>query len=146
MRVLVTGHLGYIGSVLVPRMLKRNFDVVGVDADWYRRCNFLGKPFEIPSKRIDIRDMSIEDLQGFDAVIHLAGLCNDPLSELNPALTLEINTEATLSLARKAKTAGVQRFVFSSSCSNYGAAGEDEVTEQTATNPVTTYGLSLIHI
>jgi len=142
MRVLVTGNLGYIGTVLTPMMQSAGFDVVGLDSDLYAACNFGAPPQPVETMFRDIRDVERADLQGFDAVVHLAGLSNDPLGDLNPALTFEINYHASVRLARLAKEAGVERFVFSSSCSVYGAAGEALLDEDAAFNPVTPYGRS----
>lgn len=144
MRVLVTGHLGYIGTVMVPMLLADGFDIVGLDSDLYRECTFGDGIKGIPELRKDIRDVEASDLKGFDAVIHLAGLSNDPLGDLNPALTYDINHVASVRLARLAKDVGVQRFIFSSSCSNYGAGGENLLTEESAFNPVTPYGISKV--
>ena len=117
MKVLVTGHKGYIGSVLVPMLLNRGFDVVGLDSDLYRNCTYGEEPANIPELIKDIRDVEPEDLLGFDAVIHLAALSNDLLGNINPDLTLDINYRASVRLAELAKAAGVPRFLFSSSCS-----------------------------
>jgi len=123
MRVLVTGHRGYIGTVLTPFLRARGHDVVGLDSDLYRDCTFGAEPMEVPSITKDVRDVVAEDLAGFEAVLHLAGLSNDPLGDLNPELTMEINHLGSVHLARLAKQMGVQRFVFSSTCSVYGAGG-----------------------
>lgn len=146
MRILVTGHLGYIGVVLTPMLLSRGHDVVGLDTDLYRRCTFeSGGPIaRVPNIDRDIRDVDAGDLEGFAAVIHLAGLSNDPLGDLDPELTMEINHRASVRLAELSKRAGVPRFIFSSSCSNYGAAGDDLLDEQAAFNPVTPYGKSKV--
>jgi nucleoside-diphosphate-sugar epimerase len=144
MRVLVTGHRGYIGTVLVPLLERRGFDVIGLDADLYRRCSFGEPPRDVRGIRKDIRDVEIEDVSAVDAVIHLAALSNDPLGDLDPSLTLAINHQATVRLAEIAKKAGVRRFVFSSSCSNYGAAGDGFVDERSALCPVTPYGISKV--
>ncbi len=145
MRVLMTGHLGYMGAVAVPLFQARGHDVVGLDTDLYRSCTFgpeVGPAARICNLGLDIRDVAPDDLLGFDAVLHLAGLSNDPLGDLDPALTREINTDATIGLALAAKLAGVPRFVLSSSCSNYGAAGQDMVDESGVFRPVTPYGRS----
>lgn len=145
MRVLVTGHRGYIGAVLVPRLIAAGHDVTGLDCDLYRACDFGPGLAPAPGILKDVRDVAPGDLQGFDAVIHLAGLSNDPLGNLDPALTDEINTAATLRLASAAKAAGVARFVFSSSCSNYGASASGEwLTEESPLNPVTPYAVSKV--
>lgn len=145
MRVLMTGHLGYIGTVAVPLFQAAGHEVVGLDTDLYRDCTFgpeLGPAAAVRNLGIDIRDATPDHLAGFDAVVHYAGLSNDPLGDLNPAVTHEINMAATLTLAAAAKRAGVPRFAFSSSCSNYGAAGEDMIDEIGRLNPVTPYGRS----
>lgn len=145
MRVLVTGHLGYIGVILTRMLLDEGFDVVGLDNDLYRRCTFGDQTLpDVPSIDKDVRDVEPGDVRGFDAVLHLAGLSNDPLGNLNPELTYELNYRASVRLAELSKQAGVSRYVFSSSCSNYGAAGDDILDETSAFNPVTPYGESKV--
>src|SRR5262245_37613374 len=143
MRILVTGCHGYIGSVLAPLLLEQGFDVVGLDSNWFEPCVYGGAPAYASVLR-DIRDVSHTDLAGFDAVIHLAALSNDPIANLDPALTYEINHLATVRLAQMAKQAGVARFLFSSSCSTYGASGADLLTEEGELAPVTPYGDSKV--
>lgn len=139
MNVLVTGHLGYIGTSLVPLLLARSHKVTGLDIDLYRRCTFGGTIASVPNICQDIRDVQPADLQGFDCIMHLAGLCNDPLGDLNPAATDEINHVAAVRLARAAKEAGVRRFIFSSTVLTYGAGGGIEVDESCPLNPLTPY-------
>jgi nucleoside-diphosphate-sugar epimerase len=147
MRVLVTGHNGYIGSVMVPLLQSAGHEVFGFDADFFEPCLLAGqKTVEIPSLRKDLRDAELRDLQGFEAVIHLAGLSNDPLGNLDSSLTFDINDAASIRFARLAKQAGVKRFLFSSSCSTYGAAGDDFLDESAAFNPVTPYGISKVRL
>jgi nucleoside-diphosphate-sugar epimerase len=144
MRVLVTGHNGYIGSVLAPMVRDAGHDVVGLDTYLFETCDF-GPPVpDVPSLRIDVRDIRPEHLEEFDAVMHLAALCNDPLGNLNPDVTYEINHRATVRLATAAKRAGVQRFLFASSCSLYGVAGDQLLTEESRFNPITAYGESKV--
>ena len=146
MRVLVTGHFGYIGTVLTPMLLEAGHKVTGLDSDLYSRCTYLagGKICEVPTIRKDVRDVEATDLIGFDAVLHLAALSNDPLGNLDPNLTDEINHQASAQIAELAKRAGVRRFVLASSCSNYGQAGEEMIDETGALNPVTAYGESKV--
>jgi nucleoside-diphosphate-sugar epimerase len=146
MRVLVTGHLGYIGTVLTPMLVRAGHDVVGWDSDLYSRCTFShgGEITQVPTIRNDVRDTEINDLAGFDAVLHLAGLSNDPLGNLDPKLTDAINHIGSVRLADLAKRADVQRFVFASSCSNYGQAGDAMIDETGTLNPVTAYGESKV--
>jgi nucleoside-diphosphate-sugar epimerase len=148
MRVLVTGHMGYIGTVLVPMLVAAGHDVAGLDSDLYKHCTFGRKDEiqDIPALKKDIRDVEASDLEGFEAVIHLAALSNDPLGDLNPALTYEINHAASVRLAKLAKEMGITRFIFSSSCSTYGAAGEDLLNEEAPFNPVTPYGISKVRV
>ncbi len=131
MKVLVTGHQGYIGSVMVPMLQRAGHSVTGYDSDLYQRCTYApgGPQASVPSIRKDVRDVHARDLEGFDAVIHLAALSNDPLGNLDPELTYEINHKASVRFARAAKDAGVSRFLLASSCSNYGLAGDDIVDE-----------------
>ncbi|NET57870.1 MAG: SDR family oxidoreductase [Symploca sp. SIO2E6] len=144
MRVLVTGHKGYIGTILVPMLLAQGHEVVGFDSDLFTNSTFGDGIQEITEIKKDIRDVEAADLEGFEAVLHLAGLSNDPLGNLNPDLTYEINHLASVRIAELAKQVGVPRYVFSSSCSNYGAGGEDWLTEESAFNPVTPYGISKV--
>jgi nucleoside-diphosphate-sugar epimerase len=145
MRVLVSGHHGYIGAVLVPLLLDAGHEVVGLDSDLYEGCDFgADRGPEVPAIRKDVRDATPADLDGFEAVIHLAALSNDPVGDLNPECTFAINHRASVSLAKAAKQAGVERFLFASSCSLYGAAGQDWVDETAAFNPVTPYGESKV--
>lgn len=144
MRVLVTGHLGYIGPILTSMLLREGHDVVGLDSDLYRECTFGDWSPEVPCIASDVRDVSPADLDGFDAVLHLAALSNDPLGNLDPSLTHDINYRASVRLAELAKEAGVGRYIFSSSCSNYGAGGDDFLDETASCNPVTPYGESKV--
>lgn len=146
MRTLVTGHQGYIGTVLVPMLQANGHEVVGLDTDLYARCTFMGSIPAIPMLRKDIRDLDLNDVTGFDAVIHLAALSNDPLGNINPDLTYDINYRASVRLAELAKQAGVSRYLFASSCSTYGAAGDDMLTEEADFNPVTPYGRSKVMV
>lgn len=144
MRVLVTGSHGYIGTAMVPMLVQKGHEIVGLDSDLYRYCTFGDWMPEIPLIRKDIRDVEESDLRGFDAVIHLAGLSNDMLGDLNPLLTFEINYTASIRLAKIAKKVGISRFLFSSSCSTYGAAGDKILDEEAGFNPVTHYAVSKV--
>jgi nucleoside-diphosphate-sugar epimerase len=145
LRILVTGHNGYIGSVLVPMLEQADHEVVGLDTDIFAPCLFGQNGHEVESLRADVRDVEVEDLAGFDAVIHLAAVCNDPVGNLNPQATYDINHLASVRVAEKAKEAGVERFLFASSCSLYGKAGDDEMLDENAGfAPVTPYGRSKV--
>jgi nucleoside-diphosphate-sugar epimerase len=137
-RVLVTGHEGYIGPILTPLLQAAGHEVAGLDSGLFRECSIWPLP-PVPTVRKDIRDIDAVDLAGFDTVIHLAGLSNDPLGDLNPTLTYEINHLATVRLAVLAKAAGVGRFLYASTCSVYGAAGDAFLDERSPFNPVTPY-------
>jgi nucleoside-diphosphate-sugar epimerase len=144
MRVLVTGHLGYIGTVLTPMLLEEGYQVVGFDSDLYRGSTFGSGIVDVPTIKKDVREARVEDFRGVQAVFHLAGLSNDPLGYLQRELTMEINYRSSVRLAQLAKEAGAERFVFSSSCSTYGAGGEELKTEDSPFNPVTPYGESKV--
>jgi len=144
MNILVTGHDGYIGAVLVPMLKHAGYQVVGLDAYLFEDCLFGTAAPSIPALRRDIRDIQVSDLEGFDAIIHLAALSNDPLGDLTPESTYAINYRASVRLAQQAKEAGVPRFLFSSSCSLYGVAGENILQEDAAFNPVSPYGESKV--
>ena len=141
MRILVTGDRGYIGSVLIQMLLDESYDVTGYDVDYYRGNDLYSTDYSYNQITKDIRDIALDDVKGVDAVIHLAGLSNDPLGALIPQLTEEINYQGTLRLARLAKEAGVSRFIYSSSQSMYGVSNTDEELEEdnSQKNPVTIY-------
>ncbi|HEC09286.1 MAG TPA: SDR family oxidoreductase [Acidimicrobiales bacterium] len=144
MKVLVTGHDGYIGTVLVPLLQEAGHEVVGLDSYWFEGCVFGEDVPAIPAARVDVRDAQPEHVAGVDAVIHLANLCNDPLGDLNPDITYDINHRGTIHLAELAKAAGATRFLHSSSCSLYGAQGDAPIDESGEFNPVTPYGESKV--
>ena len=146
MKVLVTGNLGYIGSVLSPMLVERGHEVTGLDADLYNGCTFGDSMPEIQTIQKDIRDVMMPDLRGFDAIIHLAALSNDPLGDLDPKLTFDINYKASVRLAALAKQAGISRYIFSSSCSMYGASNGTLLDESAPFNPVTPYGKSKVMV
>jgi nucleoside-diphosphate-sugar epimerase len=144
LRTLVTGHNGYIGSVLVPMLEDAGHEVVGLDSDLFAPCTFGSRWPEAEGLQADVRDVESEDLAGFEAVIHLAAVCNDPVGDLNPQATYDINHLASVRVAEKAKEAGVTRFLFSSSCSLYGKAGDEMLDEGAEFAPVTPYGHSKV--
>ena len=144
MRILVTGHDGYIGTVLVPMLEAAGHDVTGLDSFLYEDCGIGAPPVSPPAIRKDTRDVTLEDLQGFDGIVDLAAISNDPLGDLHPDTTYSINHRAPARLAALAKEAGVSRFVYSSSCSLYGAHGDAPIDESAEFNPVTPYGESKV--
>lgn len=146
MRVLLTGHQGYIGTVMAPMLLAAGHEVTGLDTGFYTACTYPGAPApaEIPTIFRDVRDVTVDDLRGFEAIIHLAALSNDPLSDLNPDITYDINHRGSVHIAEMGKQAGVERFLLASSCSNYGSAGADMVDETGTLAPVTAYGKSKV--
>ncbi len=146
MRVILTGHKGYIGAVAGPLLQAAGHEVMGLDTDLFAGCDFGNPNPQIPELRRDLRDLSESDFKGFDAVVHLGALSNDPLGNLDPKLTYDINHHASVRLAELAKGAGVSRFVFSSSCSTYGAAGDDFLDETAGLHPVTPYGESKVFV
>src|SRR5580765_4168727 len=137
MRVLVTGHNGYIGSVMIRVLAQAGHDVTGLDSYLYEGSTFGDDSIPVRSIRKDVRDVESRDIVGFDAVIHLAALSNDPLGCLDEACTYDINHRGSVTLAQAAKDAGVQRYIFASSCSLYGAAGDKMLDETAAFNPIT---------
>jgi nucleoside-diphosphate-sugar epimerase len=146
MRILLTGHKGYIGAVAGPLLLSAGHAVVGLDTDLFEGCDFGEAVPDIPEIRKDVRDLTKADLAGFDAVVHLAALSNDPLGNLDAELTYDINHRASIRLAELAKEAGARRFVFSSSCSTYGAAGDEFLDETAELSPVTAYAESKVFV
>jgi nucleoside-diphosphate-sugar epimerase len=146
MRVLVTGHNGYLGSVMVPVLQAAGHEVVGLDTFYFEECTLKAdESAVVPAIRRDIRDVGPGDLEGFEAVVHLAALCNDPLGDLHPEWTSDINHLASVQLARAARDAGVGRYLYASSCSMYGAAGGDEsLTEEAPLRPITAYAVSKV--
>ena len=144
MKTLLTGHQGYIGAVASTMLSAAGHDGTGFDSSLFAAAEF-GQPLPgIPEIRKDIRDLQKSDLDGFDAVVHLAALSNDPLGDIDAALTYDINYKSSVRLAQLAKEAGVQRFVFFSSCSTYGAAGDAFLDETATLRPVTPYGESKV--
>jgi nucleoside-diphosphate-sugar epimerase len=146
MRVLVTGHNGYIGSVLTDMLLQSGHQVTGLDTYFFEGCSLGEGTVAIPAIRKDIRDLSVGDLEGFDAIIHLAALSNDPLGNLNADCTFAINHAASVRLAELAKEARVSRYLFASSCSLYGVAGDAVLAEDAPFNPITPYGVSKVRV
>lgn len=146
MRVLITGHKGYIGTAMVPMLLQAGHQVLGLDSDLYRNSTYGTAIPQVPEKIKDVRDIEKSDLTGIDVIIHLAGLSNDALGDLDPQLTYAINYHASVRLAQMAKELGINRFVFASSCSNYGAAGDKILDETGELNPVTAYAISKVKV
>ena len=146
MRVLLTGHQGYIGTVMAPMLRGAGHEVTGLDTGLYTGCTYPGTPApaEIPNINRDVRDVTVADLRGFEAVIHLAALSNDPLADINPDITYDINHRGSVRIAEMAREAGVARFLLASSCSNYGAAGDTVIDETATLQPVTAYGKSKV--
>jgi len=146
MKVLVTGHRGYIGAEMAPVLAAAGHEVVGLDIGLYDDCDFVIPPDEFPTIDVDLRDVTAADLDGIDAVVHLGALSNDPLGDLNTQLTYDINLDASVRLATAAKEAGAERFLFASSCSLYGAGGDDLLDESAAFFPQTAYGESKVRV
>lgn len=144
LKVLVTGHKGYIGSVMTPMLVERGMEVSGVDIGFYDGCSISADCTTVPDLRCDIRDLAVGDLRGFDAVVHLAALSNDPLGDLSAGWTDEINFEASVKLATLARAAGVSRFLFSSSCIMYGLSTLASVDEDSPLTPQTPYATSKV--
>jgi nucleoside-diphosphate-sugar epimerase len=144
MNILVTGNNGYIGSILTELLLRKGYRVIGFDANYYNGCEFNEFNYEINQISKDIRNISVNDLRNVDAIIHLSALSNDPLGEFDSKLTFDINYQATVKLATIAKKLGIRRFLYASSCSMYGIAGEEEVTENSPLSPITAYAISKV--
>jgi nucleoside-diphosphate-sugar epimerase len=145
-RVLVTGHQGYLGTVMMPMLIAAGHDVVGLDNGYFADCALGPAPADPPSLNVDLRDVFVEQLRGFDAVVHLAALSDDSLGALAPEITFGINYHASVRLARLAKAAGVSRFLYASTCSVYGASGDGLVDENAALHPITPYAVSKVRV
>lgn len=146
MRILVTGHKGYIGTVMVPMLLSAGHEVVGLDSELFRECTFRPGIHDIDELRLDLRDVQASHLDGFDAIIHLGALSNDPLGDLKPDITYDINHAASVRLAHLAKDVRVARFLYSSSCSSYGQAGDALIDETAELRPITAYAISKVRV
>ena len=147
-KILITGNNGYIGPVMTKIMMQNDYEVIGLDSNFYENCDFFKADIYVPSKQIvkDIRDITEQDIEGVDAIIHLAALSNDPLGELNPSLTNMINCESSVKIANIAKKIGVERFIFASSCSIYGIADDDSpLDEKGKLNPITAYAIAKVN-
>jgi len=143
-KVLITGHDGYIGSVMTPHLLDAGYEITGLDTGYFSECTLVPDRGQVPVLRKDIRDLTAKDLEGFHAVVHLAALSNDPIGNLNDSWTEEINFQASVKLAELAKAAGVKRYIFSSSCIMYGASNTEVVTEESPLDPKTEYARSKV--
>jgi nucleoside-diphosphate-sugar epimerase len=144
LKVLLTGHNGYIGSVMAPILRAAGHEVVGLDTYLFEECRFGPPDEDLPAHRVDLRDVSTDVLRSFDAIVHLAALSNDPLGNVNSEVTYDINYRASVTLAALAKRAGVPRYIYASSCSLYGVAGDAILAEDAAFNPVTPYAKSKV--
>jgi nucleoside-diphosphate-sugar epimerase len=142
--ILMTGHNGYVGSVMAPHFVRSGYNVVGLDTGYFKPCRLVPDPTDVPWLYKDLRDLKLEDLEDFDAVVHLGALSNDPIGNLNEAWTEEINFRASVRLAELAKAAGVERFLFSSSCIMYGMSEAAVVTEESPLDPKTEYARSKV--
>ena len=140
----MTGHNGYIGSVMAPHLMSAGFEVMGLDTGYFSECSLIPDLRQVPATKKDLRDLTAGDLTGFDAVVHLAALSNDPIGNLNDSWTEEINYLASVKLAELAKAAGVRRYLFSSSCIMYGSANTLVVTEESPLDPKTEYARSKV--
>ncbi len=143
-KILITGHNGYIGSVMTPHLLAAGYEITGLDTGYFSQCTLVEGGGDIPTVRKDLRDLAPKDLEGYDAVVHLAALSNDPIGNLNDSWTEDINFKASVRLAELAKAAGLGRYLFSSSCIMYGAASTEVVTEESPLDPKTEYARSKV--
>ena len=142
MRICLTGSDGYLGSLLAPELMRRGHEVVGIDTGYYKERSLYRSGESLPYTIVkDLRDLEASDLKACNAVVHMAELSNDPIGQLVPHITYEINHKASVRLAELAREAGIQRFVYMSSCSVYGVSGDDFVTEESPVNPQTAYGI-----
>ena len=143
-RVLVTGHEGFIGSVMAPLLSRAGYDVVGLDTGYFAECTLVEPDRSLPTIRKDIRDLGVDDVRGFDAIVHLAALSNDPIGNLDAGWTADINDRGSVRLAELAREAGVRRFLFSSSCIMYGMSVAGVATEESPLDPQTEYARSKV--